>query len=137
MQLVPSRVVEQGVQELRESGELGEDGEELVSESERYGHSYQLGREEGREDGLKEGRKEGREEGRKEGREEGRKEGREEGRCEQLRQGIVDVLELRGLVLAERERERIAACESLETLERWYAAAKAAAANQPVDELLG
>ncbi|MFO7565531.1 MAG: hypothetical protein R6X02_23010, partial [Enhygromyxa sp.] len=108
MQLVPSQVVKQGVEELREAGELGEDGEELVSESERYGHSYQLGREEGRE----------------------------EGRCEQLRQGIVDVLELRGLVLGERERERIAACESLERLERWYAAAKTAAANQPVDELL-
>jgi hypothetical protein len=46
------------------------------------------------------------------------------------------VLELRGFTLTDAQRDRIAACDSLETLQRWDEAAKTAATNQPVDELL-
>jgi len=124
MSIVAPNIVEQGISELRERGELDEGRWELFSESERKGHSFHRGREEGRA------------EGREEGRVEGREEGRAEGRREQLRRSVVDVLELRGFTLSQAQRERIASCESVETLERWYEAGKTAAANQSVDQLL-
>ena len=54
-----------------------------------------------------------------------------------LRRTVIDMLELRGFVLTTQQRERIESCESIETLERWYAAAKTAAANHSVEQLLG
>jgi hypothetical protein len=54
-----------------------------------------------------------------------------------LRRAILDILELRGLPVTSAERERVESCESLETLERWYAAVKVAAANQKAEDLLG
>ncbi|MFO7566160.1 MAG: hypothetical protein R6X02_26175 [Enhygromyxa sp.] len=62
--------------------------------------------------------------------------GREEGRCQMLRRAIVDVLELRAFAPPAAIRQRIEACDSPAILERWYAAAKAAAANSSLDELL-
>jgi hypothetical protein len=62
--------------------------------------------------------------------------GMEAGHRRSLRRFIFDLLELRGLAVTPAQRERIESCESLETLERWYAAVKAAAANQSVEELL-
>ncbi|MFO7566975.1 MAG: transposase, partial [Enhygromyxa sp.] len=59
------------------------------------------------------------EEGQQEGRQEGHQEGRQaaEARfCAHLRLSVVQVLELRGFVLTDAQRERIAACDSLETL---------------------
>ena len=70
------------------------------------------------------------------GRREGLAEGQEEGMRRSLRRFILDLLELRGLPVTSEQRERVEPCESLETLERWYAAVKAAAAGQTVDELL-
>lgn len=112
MSIVPPNVVERGAEELRERGELDEERWELFTDSELGGHSYHRGRQAGRE------------------------EGREEGRVELLRRAILDVLELRGFALAPEHRERVASCESVQTLERWYEAVKAAAANQPVDQML-
>jgi hypothetical protein len=119
MQLVPSEVIKQGVPEMRKAGELDEYGESLVSESERYGHSFQLGFEEGQEAGREEGRQ-----------------AAEATFRAHLRRSVVQVLELRGFTLTDPQRKRIAACDSLETLQRWDAAAKTAATTQPVDELL-
>lgn len=53
-----------------------------------------------------------------------------------LRRALIDVLELRGFALTAALRRRIDSCTSLETLERWYERAKAAAANQSLRELL-
>lgn len=111
MDIVAKHVVEQGVEQLRESGELEEQLWEKVSDTARLGYSFNLGLEEGREAG------------------------REELRAE-LRQHVVDVLELRGFALTPEHRERIGSCGSVELLQRWYAAARSAAANQLVDELL-
>ena len=55
---------------------------------------------------------------------------------ELLHRTILDVLELRGLPVTQATQERIESCDELETLERWYAAVKSAAANQPVEQLL-
>jgi hypothetical protein len=115
MAIVPQDVFEQGIAELRETDELDEGRWELFSQSERKGHSFHRGRDEG----LAEGREEAREETRR-----------------VLRRAIVDVLELRGFVLSAAQRERIDSCEPLETLERWYAAVKAAAVESTVDDLL-
>jgi len=111
MQLVPPEVVKQGEQEMQEAGELDEHGKWLVSESERYGHSFHLGLEEGRK-------------------------AAEAGFYAYVRLSIIQVLELRGFILTDAHRERIAACSSLETLKRWDVAAKTAAVTQSVEELL-
>jgi hypothetical protein len=118
MSIVPEAVIEQGVAELRETGELDEGRWELFTDSERKGHSFARGHREGLEEGL--------EEGREEGLEEGREEGRKEGRCQTLRRVVLDVLELRGFEVEAAARERVESCESLEQLERWYVAAKSA-----------
>ena len=125
MSIVPKAVVEQGVAELRESGDLDEERWELFTETERYGHSFLRGHEEGRAEGLAEGRREG----------------VEAGRCQTLRRAVLDVLELRGLEVTPTARERVESCESIEQLERWYAAAKSVSAESPdqvnqVDQLL-
>ncbi len=65
-----------------------------------------------------------------------REEGREEGREQSLRVFIADLLEVRGFALSFEQRARIQSCRSLETLQRWYAAAKTAPLDQPVDRLL-
>jgi hypothetical protein len=108
MAIVSANVVEQGIQELRESGELDEERWERFSDSDVEGYTFHRGREAGRE----------------------------EGRRDLLRRTIVDVLELRGFVMTPEQRERITSCESVETLERWYAAAKTIAANHAIDDLL-
>jgi hypothetical protein len=102
MSIVPDAVIQQGIAELREAGELDEGRWELFGESERKGHSFARGHREGLEEGLEE-------------------------RRELLRRVIVDVLELRGFEVAAAARDRIQSCESLEVLEGWYAAAKSAA----------
>jgi hypothetical protein len=155
MSIVPDAVIQRGIEELREAGELDEGRWELFGESERKGHSFARGRREGLEEGLEEGRAEGLEEGRAEGLEEGRAEGLEEGRAEGLEEGraegleegradarrellrrvIVDVLELRGVEVPPAARDRIQSCESLDLLERWYVAAKSAA-TQNVEQML-
>jgi hypothetical protein len=109
MRIVETEVIDQGLNELREQDELVDGRWVRFSDIERKGWSFQTGF----------------------------KEGRAEAQCEHLRRSIVDILELRGFVLAPEQRERIAACESLETLERWYAAAKTAAVSPGVDALLG
>ncbi len=124
MRVVPKTIISKGIEQLREAGELDEEFVRQVSDTERLGWSFQTGWDEGRE------------EGRVVGREEGRAVGREEAARELLRAHLVDVLELRGFVLTPDMRERIAACDSIETLERWYAAAKAAAANTELAALL-
>jgi hypothetical protein len=125
MSIVAQDVIEQGIAQLRATGELDEDRWELVSESDRDGYSFNRGRDEGRV------------EGRVEGWEAGRVEGWEAGRCDLLRSTVIDALELRGFAVTPEQRERVASCESLAALERWYAAARVAAANTTVDELLG
>jgi hypothetical protein len=92
----------------------------LFSNIERKGWSFQTGYKEGFREGLAEGRQEAL---------------REQGLRFLLRRSIVDFLELRGFALSPALRERIAACEVVGTLERWYEAAKTAPANQPVDQI--
>ncbi|MFV2198315.1 hypothetical protein [Nocardiopsis sp. LOL_012] len=68
------------------------------------------------------------------GREEGRKEGREEVRAEvhdALVDGVIAVLEGRGLPVSDRVRERIASCADLSTLQKWLP--KAAGVDRPED----
>lgn len=108
MAIVPPAVSEQGLEELREAGELEEDRFEEFMEIERKGSTFHRGREEGREEGHR----------------------------AMLRRALIDVLELRGFALTAALRRRIDSCTSLETLERWYERAKAAAANQSLRELL-
>jgi hypothetical protein len=120
MSIVPHAVQQQGMQELREAGELDERRFEDFMEIERKGGTFHRGREEGREEGRKEGREKG----------------QEQGHRQMLRRALVDVLELRDFALTPRLRKRIKACNSLETLERWYTRAKAAKANQSTDEIL-
>jgi hypothetical protein len=108
MEVVGEAAVEQGIEQLRESGELDEDLWDSVKDTVREGWGFNRGR----------------------------AEGREEGRREALRAHLVDMLEVRGLTLTQSQRERIASCESLETLERWYAAAKMAAPKSSIDQLL-
>jgi hypothetical protein len=52
---------------------------------------------------------------------------------------VLDLLEVRGFEVTAAARERVESCESVELLERWYAAAKSAsnsAPNSSVDQLL-
>lgn len=116
MSLTPPDVFDQGITELREAGELDERHYELVSDSERSGHSFHRGH--------------------REGLAEGQETGLAEGVRRSLQRFILDVLELRGLTVTRAQRERVESCESLETLERWYEAVKAASANQTVEQLL-
>jgi flagellar biosynthesis/type III secretory pathway protein FliH len=136
MSIVPPAVRQQGIEELREAGELDESRFEQFMEIERKGSTFHRGHEEGHEEGRKQGRKEGRKQGRKEGRKEGRKQGHKEGHCRMLRRAVLDVLDLRGFALTAALRERLESCDSIELLERWYTTAKSAAANHPLDELL-
>ncbi|HVI00987.1 MAG TPA: hypothetical protein VM869_19855 [Enhygromyxa sp.] len=53
MSIVPEAVVEQGVAELRETGELDESRWELFTDSERKGHSFARGHREGLAEGLR------------------------------------------------------------------------------------
>jgi hypothetical protein len=123
MSIVPEAVVEQGVEELRETDELDEDRWELFADSERKGHSFARGHREGLREGV----------------ERGVEEGVDKGRCETLRRAVLDFLELRGFEVTAAARERVASCESVEQLERWYTAAKSAS-NSPrsstVDQML-
>lgn len=112
MGIVSANVVEQGIEELRESGELDEERWDRFSDADREGYTFHRGREEGRE------------------------EGRQEAQRELLRRTVLDVLELRGFVVTQEQRARVDACESIEVLERWYAAAKHVAANHSLDQLL-
>ncbi|HVH98960.1 MAG TPA: hypothetical protein VM869_09625 [Enhygromyxa sp.] len=107
MSLVPEAVQNQGIAELRETGELDEYGYELFTESERKGGSFARGH----------------------------REGVETGRIQTLRRAVLDVLELRGFEVSEAVRERVESCESIEQLERWYAAAKSGPVQSP-DQLL-
>jgi hypothetical protein len=113
MSLVAPEVVDEAIAELRAAGELDLPRFELFSDSERMGHSFWRGREEGRA----------------EGREEGRQEGREAGRRDAIRTAIIDVFDLRGVVLTAEQQARIQACDSSATLERWYSAAKCGRAD--------
>ncbi len=112
MDIVPSDVIEQGLEELCEAGELDEQRTDELFAFTRSGNLFQWGLREGRE------------------------QGREEGRRELLRGVVIDSFELRGLTLTHAQRERIEACESLEALERWYAAIKARTTDLDVDQLL-
>jgi hypothetical protein len=97
-----------GLAALRESGDLDEKRYRQISETARCGGSFQMGRAEGREEARREG----------------------------LQRMLVEVLQIRGFALTDAQRERIASCDTLETLERWFVAVKVAAANQLVDEIL-
>ena len=116
MSLTPPAVFERGIAELREAGDLDEDHFELVSDCERLGYSFHRGRSEGLA--------------------EGEEAGLAKGMRRALRRFILDLLELRGVTVTAAQREQVETCESLETLERWYAAVKAATTAQTVDELL-
>ena len=107
MSIVPEAVVEQGITDLRESGDLDEERWELFSDTERKGHSFARGH----------------------------REGLEEGRCQTLRRAVLDILELRGFKITNTARECVSTCESVEQLERWYAAAKSPS-NQTVEQVL-
>jgi len=74
-------------------------------------------------------KREGRAEGRDEGRAEGRDEGRAEGRAEGRRATLLAIIETRGWVLSESQRQRIEACNDAATLERWARAAVTAASS--------
>jgi hypothetical protein len=118
MTLTPPAVFEQGIAELREAGELDESHfDEVVSESERAGYTFHRGHQKGLA--------------------EGHEAGLAEGLRRSLGRAILDILELRGFAVTVAQRERVESCESLETLERWYAGVKTAAANQTAEELLG
>jgi hypothetical protein len=107
MSLVPEEVMTEGINQLREAGELDESRWEVFTDSERYGSSFHRGREEGREEGR-----------------------------EVLRRLLVATFEQRGFVLTPAQRERIESCESFEILERWLTTVHSAAVNQHVDEIL-
>lgn len=96
MDIIGKPIVEKGLERLRKAGHLDESDIEMWAESVRGGYSYTLGHDEGHA----------------------------EARRELLREAIVDLLEARGFALTPSQRERIAACESLETLARRRAAAK-------------
>lgn len=104
MGIVSANVVEQGIEELRESGELDEERWDRFSDADRDGYTFHRGR--------------------------------EEGQRELLRRAVLDVLELRGFGITAEQRARVHGCESVEVLERWYAAAKHVAANHSLDQLL-
>ncbi len=76
------------------------------------------------------------EQGLEQGLERGLEQGLEQGRCEVQRTSLVDVLELRGFTVTAEQRARIEACASLETLQRWYTAAKTVSLDTPVDRVL-
>ncbi|MEU9521496.1 hypothetical protein [Streptomyces sp. NPDC048224] len=56
---------------------------------------------------------------REEGRVEGREEGREEGRAEDRSEITLEILEWRGIPVADAVRERVLACTDLEQLRVW------------------
>jgi len=68
---------------------------------------------------------------RTEGRDEGREEGREEGRTA-LRNGIVNLLEGRGLELSDANRTSLADCRELDVLQLWLTRAATAATPDEV-----
>lgn len=102
MAITPQAVVTPGIEQLRESEDFDERGYELVSDTERLGSTFHRGHQEGLEQGLEQARR-------------------------VLRRSIVDMLEFRGLALTQEQRERVESCESMGSLERWYAAARASA----------
>ncbi len=64
---------------------------------------------------------------RKEGHQAGRTEGLQEGRKDGMRTAIRTLLQQRGLTLSPQEEARLAGCEDLGTLERWFSLALTAA----------
>jgi hypothetical protein len=107
MSVVAPNVVDQGLAELRDEGELDEYGEEILAEGLRKSYAFVKGHEMGQEEGR-----------------------------EVLRMLVLDACELRGLILTQAQRARIEACKSLEILARWHAAINGSAANVDVDGLL-
>ncbi|PRP93312.1 hypothetical protein ENSA5_43340 [Enhygromyxa salina] len=111
MSIAPTAVVQQAMEELRERGELDEGRFETFTEMEREGYSFNHGREEGRQEGLR------------------------IGQILTLRRALVDVLGLRGFALSGAQRGRIETCGDLETLERWYDAARSLAVDATLDQV--
>lgn len=63
--------------------------------------------------------REGPQEGRQEGHLEGHSEGRREAAVDTTRATVVRILELRGLVVSDEHRARVARCDDLTALQRW------------------
>ncbi|MEV5997997.1 hypothetical protein AB0M25_01335 [Streptomyces griseomycini] len=63
---------------------------------------------------------------------EGREEGREEGRAQARREDVLLLLDHRGVEVSEEERERVAGCRDLGTLDVWFARAVTAASAAEV-----
>jgi hypothetical protein len=61
-----------------------------------------------------------REEGRREGRAEGQAVGRAEGRAQERAEGVLRILEARGITVDKRTRKLVLGCSDLDTLDRWF-----------------
>ena len=104
--LAPALLVERALRELHEEGELEPSLEDLVSETERGGHSFTLGHKEGREQGLQEGLQQGLQQSRA-----------------HLRQATLHMLEQRSISPGAPILEALEASEDIVLLGRVYAAA--------------
>jgi predicted transposase/invertase (TIGR01784 family) len=122
---------------FREALEIARRSTFTTAEWETYEHAKMAEQDErgaislARKEGVVEGRKEGVVEGRKEGVVEGRKEGLVDARAS----AVVTVLQVRGIVVSETERDRIMAEKDLTRLENWLKrAATAASIAEVIDE---
>ena len=88
--------------------------EEMLEEAKK------LGLDEGKKLGLDEGKKLGLDEGKKFGIDEGEKRGLDKGTVEEARKAVERVLRRRNLAVSEAQAAQLAACEDLDTLERWH-----------------
>lgn len=111
--LVPPELFSQAVEQLREQGLLFDDRPHRLTDIERRGWLYHTIREQSIAEGL------------------------EQGRVQVLRRALLDVLELRGFTLTEAARARIEGCEQFDTLERWYANARAMDPSTPLSDVIG
>lgn len=57
---------------------------------------------------------------REEGRREGRAKGQAEGRAQERAEGVLRILEARGITVDERSRRLVLECADLDTLDRWF-----------------
>jgi flagellar biosynthesis/type III secretory pathway protein FliH len=88
--------------------------------------------EEAKKLGLDEGKKLGIDEGKKLGFDEGEKRGLDKGKVAEARKAVERVLRRRNLAVSEAQAAQLAACDDLDTLERWLDLAITAANSAEV-----
>lgn len=118
--MVPPELFSQAVEQLRERGLLFEDRPQGLTDIEKRGWLYHTIREQSIAEGLEQGRQEARQEAR-----------------QLLRRVLLDVLELRGFTLTAAARARIEDCEQFDTLQHWYANARAMSPSTPLSDVIG